>query len=450
MNTKEISESFASEILDKARKKGATAGDLLLVEGGHFSGQVRMAQIDKITEAHEKHLGLRLFFEKRSATTSTSDLSPDSLDRLIEDTCDLARATAYDDFSGLPEEVSLEPLPPLDLYDPKGQDLSVEDKIDLAIQTEAAAFETDSRITNSEGAEFSNSHSHIVYANTLGFTGSYRTSAFILSVSPIATQNGSMQRDSWYSYRRKFDEMDSPKVVGQIAAQRALRRIGGRKIATCQVPVIFDPETASTLLHNLFVALSGYSIYKGASFLAGRLGQKIAPDLFTLVDDGRIPRGLGSKPFDGEGLPTRRTVVVEQGVLQSYLLDTYSARKLQLRSTGNASRGIGDPPSVSPTNLHLSPGSFSPEEIIRSVQSGLYVTDLIGFGFNPITGDYSRGAVGLWIENGELTYPVEEITIAGNLRDILMQIERVGNDLKLDRKISSPTLQIARMTVAGH
>ena len=268
--------------------------------------------------------------------------------------------------------------------------------------------------------------------------------------SPVAQTNGSMQRDFWYSTQRKFALLEAPEAVGRRAAERALRRLGARKIATREVPVVFDPEISATLLRHLSSALSGYSLYKGASFLAGKLGERIASELVSVVDDGTIPGALGSKPFDGEGLPVGKRRVVERGILKSYLLDTYSGRKLGLPSTGNASRSIGEPPGVSPTNFFLAAGSHSPEEIVASVEEGLYVTELIGFGVNLITGDYSRGAVGLWIEKGKLTYPVEEITIAGNLKEMLGNIEMVGNDLELRGRIAAPTIKISRMTVAGN
>jgi PmbA protein len=259
-----------------------------------------------------------------------------------------------------------------------------------------------------------------------------------------------MQRDHWFSAARKLSRLQSPAMIGQEAARRALRRLAARKVTTQKVPVIFDPATASSVLGHLCTAVSGSAIYRGASFLLEQLGRRIAPDGFTVHDDGTLPATLGSKPFDGEGLPTRRTTVVEQGVLRSYLLDTYTARKLGMRSTGNAARSAGEAPSVSPTNFYLEPGPYTPEAIIASVPCGLYVTELIGFGVNLVTGDYSRGAVGLWIENGELTHAVEEITIAGNLRQMLMGIEMIGNDFDLRRKVTAPTLKIAEMTVAGN
>jgi PmbA protein len=287
-----------------------------------------------------------------------------------------------------------------------------------------------------------------VYATSHGFAGGYDTTAFGLSVSPVASANGEMQRDSWYSAARQRAALEDPVAVGRTAARRALRRLGGRKIKTVQVPVVFDPDTAASLVRSIAGAASGPSLYRRASFLLDRLGTRIAAPAVTIVDDGRIPRALGSRPFDGEGLATAATVVVGEGVLESYLLDTYSARKLGLRSTHHASRdgsGVG----VSTTNLMLKAGPTPPEDLIRSVKSGLYVTELIGFGVNGVTGDYSRGAVGLWIDNGELTYPVEEVTVAGNLLEMFGAIEGIGNDLVLRDRTVSPTLLVGRMVVAG-
>ena len=258
-----------------------------------------------------------------------------------------------------------------------------------------------------------------------------------------------MQQDSWYAVRHRFAGLDSPESVGQEAARRAVRRLGARKLSTRRAPVVFDQEMAAGLLGNLCHAASGYALYKGASFLIGQLGKRLAPEFVTIYDNGRLPGGLGSRPFDGEGLPTRKTTVVERGMLTSYLLDTYSGRKLGLASTGNASRGIGESPSVGPTNFYLVPGTTAPAEILRSVREGLYVTELIGFGVNMVTGDYSRGAAGFWIENGELAYPVEEITIAGNLKQMFADIEVVGSDLEFRGRIASPTIKIREMMIAG-
>lgn len=442
---------LAATVLKRAKALGATEADLLVAEGDSVSVQVRMSEVDRLSKAREKVLGIRVFFGKRSASSSTSDFSKASLDRLVSDTCSLARAVVEDETSGLPApDQMVVDIPDMDMKDDR--QLAVDEEIDLAKRTEQSAFSADPRITNSEGAECSAGYGSILLANSHGFVGSYASSSYSLSVSPIAldSQNGGMQRDYWYSVKRKFYELDSPESIGREAARRTVRRLGSRPITTQEVPVIFDPETAKGLLGHISSAVSGYSLYKGASFLLGQLGKSIASDLVTVVDDGRLAGGLGSRPFDGEGLPTRRTLVIDKGVLSSYLLDTYSGRKLGMASTGNASRSVGENPTVGATNLFLSPGSYSPDEILKSMKRGLYVTDLIGFGVNLVTGDYSRGAVGFWVENGELTHPVEEVTIAGNLQQILKDIEMVGNDLEFRGRVASPTVKIRKMMVAGH
>jgi len=442
---------LAATVLKRAKALGATEADLLVAEGDSVSVQVRMSEVDRLSKAREKVLGIRIFFGQRSASSSTSDFSKASLDRLVSDTCSLAKAVVEDGTSGLPAADQLVvDIPDLDMKD--SRQLTVDEEIDLAKRTEQSAFSADSRITNSEGAECSAGYGSILLANSHGFVGSYASSSYSLSVSPIAldSQNGGMQRDYWYSVKRKFHELDSPEEIGREAARRTVRRLGSRPITTQEVPVIFDPETAKGLLGHISSAVSGYSLYKGASFLLGQLGKSIASNLVTVIDDGRLAGGLGSRPFDGEGLPTRKTLVIDKGVLSSYLLDTYSGRKLGMASTGNASRSVGENPTVGATNLFLSPGSFAPEEILKSVKRGLFVTDLIGFGVNLVTGDYSRGAVGFWVENGELTHPVEEVTIAGNLQQILQDIEMVGNDLEFRGRLASPTVKIRKMMVAGH
>jgi PmbA protein len=443
-----IDQNLTAELLAKVKRKGASAADVVAVEGDSASVQVRLFAVDKLSKATEKRLGLRVYFGHRSAGMSTSDFSPAALDDLVETACALAQAVVEDPHAGLPEPAALaSDQPDLDLYD--GQAIPMDRLIDLAIRTEQAALAVDPRLTNSEGADFGTFAGRTLFANSHGFYGEYQSSSFSSSVSPIAVEGGLMQRDYWYSVGRKFAALDSPEAVGREAGRRTVRRLGARKTPTCRVPVVFDPEMAGSFLGNLCSAVNGYAIYKGASYLIGRLGERIAPDTVTVYDDGRMPEGLGSKPFDGEGLATRRTVIVERGVLTSYLLDTYAARKLGLASTGNASRSVGEAPSAGATNFYLAPGSVSPEEIVRSVKRGLYVTELIGFGINMVTGDYSRGAVGYWIENGELVYPVEEITIAGNLKDMWMGIEAIGNDLVFRGRIASPTVKIAEMTVAG-
>jgi len=441
----------AEALLKKAERRGASAGDLFFAEGVSFSAQVRLREVEKISSAKSKGLGLRLFFGKRAAVVSTSDLGEAALDRLVDDACALARYAEEDPFAGLPEAVAYATdFPTLDLVDPAIGGVSIDEKIDLARQAEQAALDCDPRITNSEGADFGHTDGRVLYATSTGFAQTYSAAAASLSVSPIAASEGQMQRDYWYTASRKYRGLETPESVGRTAAQRALRRLGARKVATQQVPVVFDPETAASLLEHLASALSGYALYKKASFLVDRLGERIAAPSITLYDDPTLPSGLGSRPFDGEGLPARKKRVIENGVLKSYLLDTYSGRKLGIPSTGNAVRGTAGPPSVGVSNFYLAAGEQTPEAIIASVQSGLYVTDLIGFGVNTVTGDYSRGVCGLWIENGVLTYPVEEVTLAGNLKEMFQQIEMVGNDLDMTRTIAAPTLKIGGLTLGGN
>jgi PmbA protein len=444
-------EEIAELLLNGAKRYGATAADVVVAEADALDVGVRLGEIEKVKQARQKHLGLRVFVDQRSAISSSADFSRDALEKLAEETCTLARVIAPDPFSGLPDQAELATkIPELDLYDPEVGTVTAERAIAWAQEAERAALDADARITNSEGAEFGSSTGRVVYASSLGFQGEYRDSGVSLSAVPVASDNGCMQRDYWYSGQRKLARLEAPAAIGRKAAARALRRLNARQVQTCEVPVIFDPEMAAGLLRHLAAAVSGYALYKGTSFLIGKLGQRIAPDFVTVTDDGTMRGALGSKPFDGEGLATRRTVVVDRGVLTSYLFDTYSARKLNSRSTGNAARSVGSPPQVAPTNFILQAGKTSPEEIIRSVPRGLYVTELIGFGVNPVTGDYSRGAVGQWIENGEFAYPVEEITIAGNLLAMYDSIEVIGNDLDLRHSVVAPTVKIARMTVAGN
>ena len=442
---------LAQDVLVMAKESGATEADVVVADGENLSVQIRLGSVDRLSKAREKRLGLRIFVGKRSASSSTSDFSPQSLRRLVAETCTLAKAVVEDPVSGLPavEQMATE-QPDLDLYDDTR--LDTDRQIELAKRAEAAALATDERITNSEGADFDSSWGRVVLGNSHGFIGEYRSSSYSLAVSPVAVDpvSGSMQRDAWYDVRRKFNKLDAPEAIGIEAAKRTVRRLGARKVGTKRVPVVFDQESAGSLLGNLCSAASGYALYKGASFLGGQLGKQLAPDWFTVYDDGRLVGGLGSRPFDGEGLATRKNTIVDKGVLSSFLLDTYSGRKLGLPSTGNASRSVGESPSVGPTNFYLTPGTRSAEEIIRGVKDGLYVTELIGFGINMVTGDYSRGAGGFWIENGELAYPVEEITIAGNLKQMFKDVELIGSDLVFRGRIASPTVKIAEMMVAGN
>ncbi len=441
------------DALARATERGAHAGDALLASSRSVETRVRGDEIDFVKQSGERTLGLRLFVRSEgglsSAITSTSDLSEGAVDRLVTDTVALARATAPDPAAGLPDGGFAADAPELDLIDPDDLGVGVEERIAWGREAERAARSADPRITNSEGSDASSHFGQTAYANTAGFTGSYQSASHALYASPVAGEHGSMQTDVWATTGRRLGDLEPPAEVGRRAAERAVAMLGAKRVPTCEVPVVFDATTARSLLANLAACLSGYAVYRGGSFLKDRMGEAIASSAVTIVDDGRLQGGLGSRPFDGEGLPTRRTVVVEKGRLRSWLLDGYSARKLGLASTGNASRGAGSAPSVGPTNLWIEPGTASEAEIVADTGRGLLVTGLFGHGFNPVTGDFSRGARGRWIENGEPTHAVEEITVAGNLLDILQHIDAIGSELLWLGRISAPPLRVARMTVAG-
>jgi len=439
--------------LARALGAGAHSADASLVETDAVEARVRGAEIDFVKQSRERVLGIRAFVAGsgglRTALTSTSDLAAETIDRMADETVSLARATAPDAAAGLPAGGFAEDAPALGLLAAGDRHVAVEARIEDARRAEAAARELDPRIANSEGSSVDSSFHRFVYGNTAGFFGEYESASHSLFCEPLAQSNGSMQRDWWMTAARRLDALEDPAAVGRRAAERALRRLGARRVPTCEVPVVFEPMIARSLLGHLAGCVNGGAVYREASFLAGRLGERIASELVTVIDDGRLPGGLGSRPFDGEGQPTRRNRIVESGLLRSWLLDTYCARKLGLESTGSAARGAGGAPAPAPSNLWLEPGKLGPEEIVRRTERGLLVTELIGMGFNPVTGDYSRGAAGLWIEDGRVAFPVEEITIAGQLGEMLSAIDLVGSDLLWVGAIAAPTLRVARMTVAG-
>ena len=449
-------ESLTADVVAMAMKAGASDAEAVVREGDEFSVNVRMGEVETLKESGSRGLGLRVFVGTRSASTSTSDLTPDGIRQLVDGAMALAKVTEEDPFAGLPETAAFGSIPAdLHLYFGDVYSLEGSERIEWARRAEAAAMAADPRITNSDGGSFDAATGRKVLANSRGFVGGYRTSYAGVSAAPLAMDaNGQMQRDGWWSGARRMADLESPESVGKEAARRTVRRLGARKVPTQRVPIVFAPEVARSLIGSVFEAASGDSIWRHASFLAGRLGSQIAASSLTIIDDNAmlLPNGaggFGSSPFDGEGLPSLRTVVVQGGVLQTYLLNTYSARKLGLKSTHNASRGLAGTPGIGCGNLYLEPGPLSPEEIIAQTQTGLYVTSLMGFGTNIVTGDYSRGATGLWIENGQLTHAVEEVTIAGNLGEMLMHVTAIGNDLVFRGSVASPTLRIDGMTIAG-
>jgi PmbA protein len=433
-----------------AAAAGATAADAVAVESESSSSAVRLGEVEKVKLARERRLGLRCLVGTRSAVASTADFSEASLQRFAADIVEMARIVAADPYAGFPAPAELaRDWPDLQLANPEGLDLDPDERIERARRCEAAALAVDPRLDNSEGADFSLSSGRVAYASSVGFAGAYDSTSYGLSVSPVARENGAMQRDGWWDSSRSLARLAAPEEIGRIAAERTLRRLGARRVPTQRVPVVFDPITAASLVGHLAGAVSGTALYRRASFLLERMGEVVASPAITLVDDARVVGAPGSRPFDAEGLPTRRTVVIENGVLRSWLLDGYSARRLGLASTASAGRGVGDFPAAGPSNFFLEPGEHTPEAIVASVERGLYVTSLSGFGVNGITGDYSRGAAGLWIENGAFTHPVEEVTIAGNLLDMLRDVEMVGDDLRLRTRIAAPTLKIREMALAG-
>ncbi len=440
---------LADHLLRRARALGADAADVLVAEGTDFSVTVRKGEVETLKDAGSKALGLRVFAGRRTASSYTSDFSPPALETLVGDTVDMARVTGEDAAAGLPDETPPAEEIDLGLFDPTPAALPTKERIERARRAEAAALSASPEITNSQGGTYGSDEGFVVLANTNGFMGSYRSSGVALSVVPVAQRDGQMERDYWYTNGRGLGDLLEPEEVGRIAAERTLRRLGARKVPTCEVPVVFDPETAAELVGTLFRGLSGYSVFRNATFLKDRLGQQVASPLLSLVDDGRRPRGLGSRPFDGEGLPTRRNVPLENGVVRHFLCDSYSARKIGARPTGSARRGVGGGPSVGAGNLSFEPGPTPPEQIVGEVERGLYVTDLIGFGIDLVSGDYSQGAVGHWIEKGRLVHPVHEVTIAGNLQQMLLDVDRVGSDLVWRSSSAAPTLRIRRMTVSG-
>lgn len=446
-------ESVAQLALEALRKAGAADADVVLVEGDEREVRVRGDEIDFVKQAQGRGLGLRALVSApgglKTAIVSTSDLARETVSKLAEEAVALARETAPDPLAGLPESGFARDLPDLDLFDPADRAVAIDARIEDARRAEAAARATDPRITNSEGSQATTGFSRIVYANSRGFCGAYESASHGLFAEPIASEGGGMQRDHWSSVGHKLADLEDPASVGRTAARRALRRLGARRVATCEVPVLFDARTAPSLVGQLASCANGYSIYRQSSFLAERMGERIASEQVTIVDDGRLPGGLGSKPFDGEGLATRRTVLVRDGRLESWLLDHYSARKLGLASTGSASRGTGSAPRAATTNLWLEPGAKTLDELVAELDRGLLVTELIGMGFNPTTGDYSRGAAGLWIEHGEIVHAVEEITIAGRMQDMLLAIDRVGSELVWFGRTAAPPIRITAMTVAG-
>jgi PmbA protein len=441
---------LAQDVIRRALEAGATDAECTISEGEEFNASVRMREIEQLKEAGSRAAGLRILIGKRTGSSYTSDLSKQGLEKMVQSAIELAEVTTEDPHAGLPEPDEFGKIEgDLGLYSADVAGLDTALKIEQAKRAEAAALDADPRIANSEGASFDSNVGRHVFANSRGFAGEYRSSYCALSAVPVARDGESMERDYWYTMARGFAGLESPESVGSTAAQRALRRLNAVKVETQKATVVFEPRTARTLLDSIFEAVHGMSVYRQESFLAGKLGEKVASENLTVVDDATIPGLFGTSPFDDEGVASRRTVVIERGVLKSYLMNTYAARKLGMRTTGNASRGITGNAGIGHGNFYIEKGVQTAEQMIASIPNGFYVTELLGFGVNVVTGDYSRGAAGLWIRNGELAFAVHEVTIAGNLKDMFLGLEAIGSDLEFRGSVAAPTLKIGEMTIGG-
>lgn len=442
-------EALGKKIVEFAQKNGAEETEVFIREGTEFNTTVRMGKVERLTEATSRALSLRVILNKRTALANTSDFKWETIEGLVRRALERARLANQDPFAGLPERQEVRAdIERLALYDAAIERLTATEQIALAEKTEKRGLALDERIKNSSGADSNSSTAQVWLANSRGFSGSYRGSVCSLSLGLLGQEAGSpaQVQDFWYTVSRRAAALESPERVAETAVERLRRRFGARKVATQEVPVVFDPLMAAELFSNLFDAVSGENIYLKSSFLVDQLGKTVASEGVTILDDGLLPGGLGSRPFDREGVPTATTAVIDSGVLKSYLLSSYSARKLRMRPTGNG----GAANSESPNNFYLRAGAHTPAQIMASVKKGLYVTRLIGQGVNIVTGDFSRGAYGLWIEEGKFTFPVHEITISGNLKQMLLDVQMVGNDLDFRDPFAAPTVKIAKMTVGGN
>ena len=432
-------QQLAEDVLKHAREKGATACEVDVSEGFGQSVGVRCDEVETIEFNRDKGVGITVYSGQRKGYASTSDFSPQALRETVEAALDIARFTAADDCAGLADaELMARDCPDLDLYHPWA--LTVEDAIETARRCEQAAFAASPLVSNSEGASISTQQAQFVAANSLGFMGGYPTSRHYISCSVIAGENDGMQRDDWYTTHRDAAQLDDPLRVGRIAAERAVARLGGRKVRTGDFPVLFEATLAGGLLGSLVHAASGGALYRKSSFLVDHLGKRVMPEFVNIGERPHIRCGLGSASFDSDGVATRDREVVSGGILQGYFLSAYTARKLGMQTTGNAGGSH---------NLIIEPGELGLDGLLQKMNRGLLVTELLGQGVNYVTGDYSRGAAGYWIENGSIAYPVEEITIAGNLKAMLAGIVAVGNDVLVRGSKQTGSILVDRMTVAG-
>ena len=441
---------LAKKLVHRAKKKGAREAEAFLEIGRQSSCRVREGEIEDLTEATSKGVGLRVISNQRLGFAYTSNFDPDTLNQFVDRALQLAQAAAPNKLNGLPSPKDLSNRSEAgELFDPEVASLPSDWKIKASLEIERAGKAVDPRITTFDSVGAGDSVSEVVVATSGGLVDAYSgTYAFLYAV-PVASDGTQLQTSYWVDYKRLFKDLDPPEEVGRQAALRALRMLGAKKVRSRRVPVVFDPLIAASFVDSIASAANGDAVFKKSSFLAKLLNQQIGAEHLSIVDDGLLPRGLGTAPFDGEGVPTRKTAIIENGVLRNFLYDSFTARKAKAHTTGNASRSYNALPSIGTNNLYLAPGAKTPESLIREVDQGFYVTAMLGRGADIVTGQYSRGANGLWIEKGELSYPVQEVTVAGDLLQMLQQLDAVGSDLQFRGSTGAPTIRFAELTVAG-
>ena len=438
--------TLLSDLIEAARKAGADAADAVAFNAASVSVAWRLGKLEKLERSESCDLGLRVFVGKRQATVSSTDFKPETLKEVVDRAVAMAKAAPEDPYCGLAEPGRIAVNPPtLDICDSLEPDTQA--LIDDAREAEDAARSVPG-VTNSEGSETGWSRAEIAMAATNGFARTYATSSHSLAASVLAGEGLGMERDYDFTTAVYRSDLEASAAIGRNAGERAVKRLNAAKIETQKVPVVYDPRVAGGIVRHAASGINGAAIARGTSFLKDSMGERIFPEGVAIVDDPHRGRGLRSKPFDGEGLPNARRVLFENGSLKTWILDLASAKQLGLQSTGHAARGTATPPSPAATNLYMEAGSQTPEELLGDIKSGFYVTELIGMGVNMVTGDYSRGATGFWIENGEITRPVSEMTIAGNLKNMFAALTP-ANDLAFRFGVDAPTIRIDGMTVAG-
>ena len=445
-------EELAAGVVERALDGGVDVAEAIARGGSELSTKVRMGEPELVEEAGHRGIGLRVIKNQRVALTSTSDLTDSGLSRFIADALELVDVSQEDPFAGPadPDLVAQERPVAEQLYDPAVNEIDADQALVWARRGEAAALQADERITNSDGATFSRAASVFAMVLSGGFVGGYASSSASLVVVPVADdEDHKKRRGHHWTSRRYLADLDSAEEVGAEAARRTLRQLGPRKVSSCEAAVVFEPDAARSILGMMAACVSGGSVWRKQSYLADRLDTRVASDLVTIIDDPFLPRGPGSRPSDGEGLLSRRNTVVEAGILKTFLCDSYSGRKLERPTTANAARGSGGGVGISTTNFVLQPTDQSPEDIVAATNTGLYVTEMMGMGFNPVTGDFSRGAIGFWIENGKLTHPVSEVTISLNADELFKRIDAVGSDLDMRSATAAPTIRMASKTIGG-